>query len=77
MTLQEIFTKNPELIEHEEVKKLIEFTRKSHGEMWDRIKKYQETEDKILELIMYSNLILIQGNSETSTLTNILNLLPE
>jgi hypothetical protein len=75
MTLQDIFETNPKLLEEPEVKKLIEYVQTKHETTYKVYKKQQKTIDKILELCIYSNVILNNAKTPEQTVKAILELL--
>lgn len=75
MTLEEIFSTNPDLLKEKEVVKLIEYVKEQHIRTWGICKKYNDFHDKVMELCMYSNIVLKNGKSERETLELIFDLL--
>ena len=75
MLLEEIFKTNPELLENKEVKELIKYVEEMHDRTYSIAKKDRKFYDNVLELMMYSNLTLINGRSEKETIELIMNLL--
>jgi hypothetical protein len=66
--LDEIFKTNPKLLEEPEVQALIKYAEDAHKKFYSIHTEYKNCHDEILELLMYSELILIKGRSSKETL---------
>ena len=73
MTLNEIFKEKPELLKEKEVLKLIEYVQEQHKKTVHITQKFQDFHDFVLDKLMYSELMLINGKDSKETLTNIFN----
>jgi len=74
MELTEIFKKSPELIDHPEVKKLIQHCTQQHGKVFMIAKKYQKFHDDVMDKCMYSEVMLINGNDSKEVIKSIFEL---
>jgi hypothetical protein len=72
MKLQEIFKDSPELLEHPEVKKLIEYVSDQHKRSYKICKSYQDFHFRTLDKIMHSEIVLIDGRPSKEVLGNIM-----
>lgn len=68
MILEDIFKNDPLLLENQSVKDLIAFAQQQHEKNFNIIKRFDEKENKMLELFMYSEIILKNGRSSKETL---------
>jgi sulfur relay (sulfurtransferase) complex TusBCD TusD component (DsrE family) len=75
MILQEIFKNDLELLENKSVKALLDYVQEQHKRSFEIHKRLKSQEDEILELFMYSEVILIEGKSAKETLKLIGNIL--
>jgi hypothetical protein len=74
MKLEEIFKKNPELLKDEEVQNLVKYCEAVFKKQLAKMDEYKAFHDKVVEELMYSELILKSGNKSTEALRNILTL---
>lgn len=74
MTLEEIFKTNPKLLEEPEVQKLIEHVNGRHIELIKLANVHQKFYSDVLEICMYSEIILIGGKTSTESIKAILDL---
>ena len=73
MTLDQIFKEKPELLKEKEVSKLIEYVQDQHKRTVGIAKRFQDFHDFVLDKLMYSEVILIDGKDSKETLIEILN----
>ena len=74
MELNEIFKDSPELIDHPEVKKLIEFAKESHAAIYDKLHKYTQFNTEVLSLCIHSDQFLVNGDSSKEVVRRIFEL---
>jgi hypothetical protein len=72
MTLEEIFKKKPELLQEKEVQDLIKYVKDKHDKSFKIFKEGQDFYNFVLDKIMYSEIILLEGQGSHETLTDIL-----
>jgi hypothetical protein len=75
MTLKEIFKNNPELLENEEVKKLISHAETNHNRTVRMNRKLMDTRCSIYDIIMNSELFLIDGTPAKQAIIEIANII--
>ena len=76
MILQEIFKDDLELLENKSVKALLDYVQEQHKKNFEIRKSLKDKEDEILELFIYSEIMLINGLNAKETLKllgNVLN----
>lgn len=72
MILDEIFKDKPELLEEPCVKELVGFVKIQHSKLYDAYKKYKDFHDRTLEILVHSELMIIDGKDSRSVLKGIL-----
>lgn len=72
MTLEVIFKTKPELLEEKEVQDLIKYVKEQHERSFKIFKKGEEFYNFVLDKIMYSDVILLEGKDSKKTLLDIL-----
>jgi hypothetical protein len=77
MSLEEIFEGEEHLLESEAVQKLIEQAHNVVQKNARIAQRYQDCHDKILDVIMYSNRVLIRGMSDKEALDKIHEIIKE
>lgn len=70
--LDKIFENNKELLNTKEVKELIEYCQKVHSRNIKIATKFKDFHDRTLDKLMYSEIILKNGNDTKTVLTAIM-----
>jgi len=73
MTLEELFKDKPELLNEPVVQKLVDYVKGRHFFMADLVKASEDKYNKVIDLCMYSEVMLINGTPSKEVITNILN----
>lgn len=68
MTIEDIFKDEMQLLDNVNVKTLLAYVMKQHKRNIEIHKRLRKKEDEILELFMYSDIVLIGGKSSKETL---------
>lgn len=74
MTLDEIFKTNPKLKDEPEVQALIKQAQEALTKNSEIARRYQDFQHQVLDAVMYSEAILIDGRSYKDTVELILTL---
>lgn len=69
--LEEIFKTNPALLQEPEVQNLIEYVQKQHQVTVNKFIAMRDCNWKAMDLVMYSDAILIDGKPAKETLLEI------
>ena len=75
MTLEQIFVKNPELIEHEEVIKLVEYVTENHNKLRALFETKKVFYDKIVDEVLKSEVVLINGKKSENVIRELYKLI--
>jgi len=71
MTLEELFSTNPELQNQPEVQNLIAYVQEKHKTMHTQLKKYVHFHDQVLDKCMNSEVMIINGKKAEDTVKEI------
>jgi hypothetical protein len=71
MTLEEIFKDEPELLQNASVQKLIAYVKEQHARTYNINKKLKQFESDVMDVVMHSELILIEGTPAKEALKKI------
>jgi hypothetical protein len=71
MTLDEIFKDEPELLQNATVQKLITYVRAQHERTYNINQSLQQFESEVMDIVMHSELILINGTPAKEALDKI------
>lgn len=72
MTLEEMFSEKPELLNEPLVQKLIEYVKDRHSTMNKFIQTAEKKYDNVIDLCMYSEVMLIDGRPSKDVVKDIL-----
>jgi hypothetical protein len=71
MTLEEIFKDEPELLQNASVQKLIAYVQKQNERSYDIHTKLKQFESQCVDIVMHSELVIINGTPAKEALDKI------